>query len=102
MFCAATFTRTVVVLLVCCLVVTSAAHAQNFTDIRPSPQQVAWQDLEFGVIIHFGPNTDLVGTFVALGQVSKCATPDSASPGKFVHYADLSLIAVSQPQITSH
>src|SRR5580700_11078447 len=57
MFCAASFTRTAVVLLVCCLVVTSAAQAQNFTDIKPSPQQVAWQDLEFGVIIHFGPNT---------------------------------------------
>ena len=36
MFCAATFTRTAVVLLVCCLVVTSAAQAQNFTDIKPS------------------------------------------------------------------
>ena len=57
MFCAATFTRTAVVLLVCCLMVASAAQAQNFTDIKPSPQQVAWQDLEFGVIIHFGPNT---------------------------------------------
>jgi len=31
--------------------------AQNFTDIKPSPQQVAWQDLEMGGIIHFGPNT---------------------------------------------
>jgi alpha-L-fucosidase len=57
MFRAATFTRTAVVLLVCCQLVTSAAPAQNFTDIKPSPQQVAWQDLEFGVIIHFGPNT---------------------------------------------
>ena len=33
--------------------------AQNFTDVKPSPQQVEWQDLEFGVIIHFGPNTFL-------------------------------------------
>jgi alpha-L-fucosidase len=33
--------------------------AQNFTDIKPSPQQVEWQDLEFGVIIHFGTNTFL-------------------------------------------
>ncbi len=31
--------------------------AQNFDDLRPSPQQVAWQDLEIGVLIHFGPNT---------------------------------------------
>ncbi len=34
-------------------------RAQNFTQIRPSPPQLEWQDLEFGVIIHFGPNTFL-------------------------------------------
>lgn len=33
--------------------------AQNFTGIKPSPQQVAWQDLEFGVILHFSTNTFL-------------------------------------------
>ena len=33
------------------------ASAQNFAEVKPSPQQVEWQDLEFGVIIHFGPNT---------------------------------------------
>ncbi len=36
-----------------------AVVAQNAVDIKPSPQQSAWQDLEFGVIIHFGPNTFL-------------------------------------------
>jgi alpha-L-fucosidase len=36
-----------------------AAPAQNFVDIKPSPQQNEWQDLEFGVIIHFGTNTFL-------------------------------------------
>jgi len=35
------------------------AQAQSFTDIQPSPQQVEWQDLEFGVLIHFGTNTYL-------------------------------------------
>jgi len=34
-------------------------QAQNFADIKPSPQQVEWQDLEFGVIIHFSTNTFL-------------------------------------------
>ncbi len=32
---------------------------QNVTDMKPSPQQVAWQDLEIGAIIHFGTNTFL-------------------------------------------
>jgi alpha-L-fucosidase len=31
--------------------------AQNFADLTPSPQQLEWQDLEFGVIVHFGLNT---------------------------------------------
>ncbi|HEY2820378.1 MAG TPA: alpha-L-fucosidase [Candidatus Acidoferrum sp.] len=39
------------------LISASFATPQNFVDVKPSPQQVAWQDLEFGVIIHFGPNT---------------------------------------------
>ena len=36
-----------------------AASAQNSVDLKPSPQQVEWQDLEMGAIIHFGPNTFL-------------------------------------------
>lgn len=36
-----------------------SSPAQNFTEIRPSPQQLEWQDLQFGVIIHFGTNTFL-------------------------------------------
>ena len=41
------------------LLLTASPAAQNFSDIKPSPQQVAWQDLEFGVLIHFGTNTFL-------------------------------------------
>ena len=36
-----------------------ATHAQNAIDVKPSPQQVEWQDLEFGVLLHFGTNTYL-------------------------------------------
>ena len=39
------------------LVFVPNTSSQNFTEVKPSPQQVEWQDLEFGVIIHFGPNT---------------------------------------------
>lgn len=33
--------------------------AQNAVDLKPSPQQVEWHDLEVGAIIHFGTNTFL-------------------------------------------
>ena len=36
-----------------------ALSAQNFVDMKPTPQQVAWQDLQFGVILHFSTNTFL-------------------------------------------
>jgi len=35
----------------------SPLQAQSVSEVKPSPQQVAWQDLEIGVLIHFGPNT---------------------------------------------
>ncbi len=37
----------------------SRVSAQNFSEVKPSPQQVDWQDLEIGVIFHFGTNTFL-------------------------------------------
>ncbi len=38
---------------------TYISSAQSFSEVKPSPQQTAWQDLEFGVIIHFSTNTFL-------------------------------------------
>ena len=46
-------------LLVALAILSLATAAQNFVDMKPSPQQSEWQDLEFGVIIHFGTNTFL-------------------------------------------
>jgi alpha-L-fucosidase len=45
--------------LLCVMIMLCAtfSFAQNFTDVKPSPQQVAWQDLEIGALFHFGPNT---------------------------------------------
>jgi len=37
----------------------SASAQDSAGEIRPAPYQVAWQDLEFGVIIHFSTNTFL-------------------------------------------
>ena len=41
------------------LAASAPAHSQNFVDVKPSPAQVEWQDLEIGVIIHFSTNTFL-------------------------------------------
>ena len=41
------------------LVAIAELAAQNAVDLKPTPQQVEWQDLEMGAIIHFGPNTFL-------------------------------------------
>ncbi len=41
-----------------CFALTSTAQ-DSVGDIRPAPYQVAWQDLEFGVILHFSTNTFL-------------------------------------------
>jgi alpha-L-fucosidase len=38
---------------------TCCGLGQNFADITPAPQQTAWQDLEFGIILHFSTNTFL-------------------------------------------
>jgi alpha-L-fucosidase len=52
--------------------------AQNFVHVKPSPQQVEWQDLEFGVLIHFGPNT-----FQDREWGDGTASPDVFNPTQF-------------------
>jgi alpha-L-fucosidase len=47
-------------LLMAMMSIAALAVAQDSAgDIRPAPYQVAWQDLEFGVILHFSTNTFL-------------------------------------------
>jgi alpha-L-fucosidase len=46
--------------LVSALALSAIVRAQDSSgDIRPAPYQTAWQDLEFGVIVHFSTNTFL-------------------------------------------
>jgi alpha-L-fucosidase len=46
-------------LLASALIATNVCAQDSPGDIRPAPYQTAWQDLEFGVIIHFSTNTFL-------------------------------------------
>jgi alpha-L-fucosidase len=47
-------------LMLCLAAMGRAALSQDAGgEIRPAPYQVAWQDLEFGVILHFSTNTFL-------------------------------------------
>jgi alpha-L-fucosidase len=43
--------------ILACFMLPVQSTAQNFVDLKPTPQQLEWQDLEFGVIAHFGLNT---------------------------------------------
>ena len=54
------------------------SKAQNFTDLKPSPQALEWQDLEFGVLIHFGPNT-----FLGKEWGDGTASPSTFNPTQF-------------------
>jgi alpha-L-fucosidase len=54
------------------------AMAQNFSEVKPAPQQTAWQDLEFGVIVHFSTNT-----FLNQEWGDGTATPATFNPSNF-------------------
>jgi len=55
-----------------------AGIAQNFSEVKPAPQQTAWQDLEFGVIVHFTTNT-----FLDREWGDGTADPKVFNPGNF-------------------
>jgi alpha-L-fucosidase len=58
--------------------------AQNAVDLKPSPQQTAWQDLEFGVILHFGPNTFLNQEWGDGTASPKTFNPTSFNPDQWM------------------
>jgi alpha-L-fucosidase len=64
------------------------AQAQtNFAEVKPSPQQVEWQDLEFGVIVHFGTNTFLNREWGDGTADPKVFNPSAADPEQWVEAA---------------
>jgi alpha-L-fucosidase len=67
--------------------VTGHALAQNFVDIKPSPQQVHWQDLQFGVIVHFGTNTFLDREWGDGTADPKVFNPDHVDPDQWARAA---------------
>ena len=73
----ASITRTLLLALVAATGVTVSAQDAS-GDIRPAPYQVAWQDLEFGVIIHFSTNT-----FLNQEWGDGTARPDVFNPTQF-------------------
>ena len=69
------------------IVFASSAFSQNFSEVKPSPQQVAWQDLEFGVIVHFGTNTFLDREWGDGTADPKVFNPSQADPEQWVRAA---------------
>lgn len=63
------------------------AAAQNFADIKPSPQQTHWQDLQFGVIVHFGTNTFLDREWGDGTADPKVFNPDRVDPDQWARAA---------------
>jgi alpha-L-fucosidase len=71
----------------CATLYASNASAQNFADIKPSPQQVHWQDLQFGVIVHFGTNTFLDREWGDGAASPKVFNPDHVDPDQWARAA---------------
>ena len=74
-------------LLVCGIAAATPAAAMpppNFADVLPSPQQVRWQDLEFGVLVHFGTNTFLGREWGDGTAPPAVFNPDAVNPEQWV------------------
>lgn len=61
--------------------------AAGFADVTPSPQQVRWQDMEFGVIVHFGTNTFLGREWGDGTAPAAVFNPDAVDPEQWVRAA---------------
>ncbi|GLQ89933.1 alpha-L-fucosidase [Dyella flagellata] len=64
-----------------------SATAQNFADVKPAPQQTHWQDLQFGVIVHFGTNTFLDREWGDGTADPKVFNPDHVDPDQWARAA---------------
>lgn len=77
--------RLLIFLLAFALVAGANASAQDSAgDIRPAPYQTAWQDLEFGVIIHFSTNTFLNREWGDGTAAPSTFNPTAFDPGQWM------------------
>lgn len=79
--------RLLIATLATALAWTSQASAENFADVKPSPQQTHWQDLEFGVIVHFGTNTFLDREWGDGKASPSVFNPDHVDPAQWARAA---------------
>ncbi len=65
----------------------AATYAERFEDVTPSPQQVRWQDMEFGVLVHFGLNTYMDREWGDGTDSPAVFNPDAFDPEQWVQAA---------------
>ena len=65
----------------------AALAGDSFADVRPSPQQIAWEDRAFGVIVHFGTNTFLDREWGDGKAPATAFNPDAVDPGQWARAA---------------
>jgi len=65
----------------------AALAGDSFAATLPSPQQIAWQDRAFGVIVHFGTNTFLDREWGDGKAAPAVFDPDAVDPGQWARAA---------------